>query len=87
MIYACLSSENSDSSAESLQDILRFKKEGRLWYDWGGWYEGHDDQDRLRINQFKESFGSQIMITYHGEELLSVKARIFTVVAKLIRRL
>lgn len=68
------------------QDFLRFKAEGRLWYDWGGWYEGREDPDRLRINQFKESFGGEVLRTYDGEALLSRKARLFVRIARLIGR-
>lgn len=68
------------------QDLLRFKAEGRSWYDWGGWYEGQSDQDLLRINQFKESFGGEVLHTYNGEALLSKKARLFARIARLIGR-
>jgi hypothetical protein len=68
------------------QDLLRFKSEGRRWYDWGGWYEGKEDADRLRINQFKESFGGEVLHTYNGEAILSWKARLFVGIARLIGR-
>lgn len=68
------------------QDLMRFKAAGYSWYDWGGWYEGHDDASRLGINQFKESFGGEVLRTYNGEVLLSVKAHMFACVAKLLGR-
>lgn len=68
------------------QDFLRFKAEGRAWYDWGGWYEGKEDPDLLRINQFKESFGGEVLQTYNGEALLSMKARMFARIAQLLGR-
>lgn len=39
------------------KDMLLFKVEGIKSYDLGGWYAGEADQEKLRINQFKESFG------------------------------
>lgn len=68
------------------QDILRFKAEGRSWYDWGGWYEGDENEDLLRINQFKESFGGEVLQTYNGEALISMKARMFARIARLLGR-
>lgn len=38
-------------------DMLFFKAEGKRTYDFGGWYAGSEDQDLLRVNQFKEGFG------------------------------
>lgn len=68
------------------QDLTRFKADGTTWYDWGGWYEGQEDQDRLRINQFKESFGGTALRTYNCEVLRSTKARIFAGIARLLGR-
>ena len=68
------------------QDILRFKAEGRAWYDWGGWYGGDEDEDLLRINQFKESFGGDAIHTYNGEAILSWKAQLFVRIARLLGR-
>ena len=68
------------------QDMVRYKVAGYSWYDWGGWYQGREDADRLRINHFKESFGGEILCTYNGEVLLSTKAKVLAFVAKLIGR-
>lgn len=68
------------------QDLLRFKADGRVWYDWGGWYEGKDDPDRLSINQFKESFGGEVLQTFNGEALLSLKAKVFACIAHMLGR-
>jgi len=38
-------------------DILYFKGLGIAFYDFGGWYGGNDDQEKLAINKFKEAFG------------------------------
>ncbi|WLT30174.1 hypothetical protein [Geothrix sp. PMB-07] len=68
------------------RDILRFKAEGKAWYDWGGWYEGKENADLLGINQFKESFGGEPIHTYHGEALLTLRAKVSVWVARLIGR-
>ena len=38
-------------------DILYFKGLGISFYDFGGWYGGTEDQEKLAINKFKEAFG------------------------------
>jgi hypothetical protein len=40
-------------------DILYFKNMGLDYYDFGGWYGGQSDTEKLAINQFKESFGGE----------------------------
>jgi lipid II:glycine glycyltransferase (peptidoglycan interpeptide bridge formation enzyme) len=40
-------------------DILYFKNMGLEYYDFGGWYGGQSDAEKLAINQFKESFGGE----------------------------
>jgi hypothetical protein len=46
-------------------DILAFKEAGLRSYDLGGWYEGDTDQERLKINHFKEEFGGEKVRTYN----------------------
>jgi hypothetical protein len=40
-------------------DILCFKNMDLHYYDFGGWYGGQTDSEKLTINQFKESFGGE----------------------------
>ncbi|MFP3043047.1 hypothetical protein LQZ19_14625 [Treponema primitia] len=40
-------------------DMMYFKSFGVSWYDFGGWYAGHTDKEKLLIGQFKESFGGE----------------------------
>lgn len=47
-------------------DILEFKKLGVQQYDFCGWYSGTEDQELLRINQFKELFSKNIVKEYSG---------------------
>jgi hypothetical protein len=42
------------------RDILRFKEAGLETYDFGGWYMGTTDVDKLKINLFKKEFGGTI---------------------------
>ncbi len=42
------------------QDMLYFKKEGFSLYDWGGIYDGNEDQAQMGIAKFKKSFGGEI---------------------------
>jgi hypothetical protein len=58
-------------------DMLHFKKEGIATYDFGGWYHGSQDEERLRINKFKQQFGGQVVKNYICEEALTLKGRLF----------
>lgn len=42
------------------KDILRLKNAGVETYDFGGWYMGILDQEKLRINAFKKRFGGSV---------------------------
>ena len=59
------------------QDMLHFKAGGISVYDFGGWYAGDSDLERLRINKFKEEFGGQIVKNHICERALTVKAKLF----------
>ena len=59
------------------EDIRRLKAEGISTYDLGGWYEGSQDEERLRINRFKEQFGGQIVRNYICERALTLKGAFF----------
>lgn len=45
-------------------DILFFKKGELLIYDFGGWYKGNSDLEKISINRFKESFGGTMRLEY-----------------------
>lgn len=66
------------------QDMLRFKAAGFKTYDWGGWYSGDEDAALIRINQFKSSFGGVLQLTFSYELLLTRKAKLFALIAKVI---
>ena len=58
------------------ENIIRFKTIGYRTYDFGGWYDGKLDVEKLRINAFKESFGGQRKVCYSAEIFVSTRARI-----------
>ena len=62
-------------------DMLMYKHAGIAIFDQGGWYDGTTDQEKLRINNFKERFGGTIVrnfdchraITRKGARMLQVR--------------
>ena len=66
------------------QDMQRFKAQGISVYDFGGWYHGDSDPERLRINKFKEEFGGEIVKNYICESPLTAKAKLFLRVRRLL---
>lgn len=58
-------------------DILKFKKSDVLQYDFCGWYNGTEDPELLRINQFKELFSKNIVKEYSGVIYNSKILRLF----------
>lgn len=59
------------------QDILRFKNLGVSLYDFGGWYAGNKDQEKLRINQFKEEFGGEVVRLFNCAQGVSLKGKLY----------
>ena len=68
------------------QDMLRFKEAGVIAYDFGGWYAGNSHQDFLRVNRFKEEFGGSVVREFNCRKLITVKARLASVVNRIVRR-
>ena len=48
-------------------DMERFREEGLAIYDFGGWYAGREDIEKLRVNRFKESFGGEAVHEYSAD--------------------
>jgi hypothetical protein len=46
------------------EDILWFRAKGLRLYDFGGWYGGTEDREKLAINRFKEGFGGTRITEY-----------------------
>jgi len=68
------------------QDMLFFKSEGVMVYDFGGWYAGNADKEKISINKFKEEFGGTVVKEYNCEQCMTLKARIVTIAGKLLKR-
>ena len=56
-------------------DIIEFKKEGITICDLGGWYQGTEDVDKLRINAFKEEFGGTVVREYTCLQGITIAGR------------
>jgi hypothetical protein len=54
-------------------NFLRYQAEGLEVFDFGGWYPGSADQERLDINRFKEGFGGKVVREYQCEQILTLK--------------
>lgn len=88
LLYSASISRDRESSAQRALvgranryqhwlDMLRFKAKGLSIYDFGGWYEGSEDQKRLSINRFKEEFGGSIVHNYICERASTFKGSLF----------
>jgi hypothetical protein len=58
------------------RDILRFQQQGLAVYDLGGWYGGAEDQEKLRINTFKENFGGTVIPEFNSEAGVTPRGRL-----------
>jgi hypothetical protein len=65
-------------------DVRRFKAGGLRVYDFGGWYGGDSDAEKLSINRFKAEFGGRIVQTFDCERGVSPRGVLF-VEAKRLR--
>lgn len=59
------------------QDMLAFKVKGIQEYDFGGWYAGAEDEEKLRINKFKEGFGGVPRCEYEATLPLTLVGRLY----------
>jgi hypothetical protein len=58
------------------RDFLRFKEMGAELFDFGGYYVGNSDAEKLRINRFKASFGGEVRTEFNCEECITLKGRL-----------
>jgi lipid II:glycine glycyltransferase (peptidoglycan interpeptide bridge formation enzyme) len=65
------------------QDILYFKQQGINIYDFGGWYNGKSDKEKISINRFKEGFGGKIIKGYNYQYGLTIKGKMYLLVKKI----
>ena len=55
------------------RDILRFKEAGADLFDFGGYYTGNTDVEKLNINSFKTGFGGETRTEFNCEECVTLK--------------
>jgi hypothetical protein len=67
-------------------DLLRYKDAGVPLFDFGGWYNGRDDDELLRINAFKEEFGGRVVSEFHCAVPASVRGRMVLFARRLRNR-
>ena len=58
------------------RDMCALREVGVATYDLGGWYGGHNDQEKLRINAFKEGFGGTPTVEFGWVVGISVTGRL-----------
>jgi hypothetical protein len=68
------------------EDILYFKDMGLGYYDFGGWYGGDTDREKLAINQFKETFGGEKRREYSYMLPLSGAGKIALTIQRILKR-
>ncbi|MEA5512456.1 hypothetical protein [Nodularia sp. UHCC 0506] len=68
------------------QDILRFKKSGIPIYDFGGWYIGNKDEEKLRINEFKQKFGGEIVNNFNCIRGITIKGKLYLALQNMYKK-
>lgn len=58
------------------RDMLRFKAGGVRIFDFGGYYTGSEDEEKLRINAFKEEFGGTVRHEFNCEIAQTLKGKL-----------
>ncbi len=65
------------------EEIKYFKQLGLNRYDWGG---AGKTEDVKHITEFKESFGGTPYIYYNFEDVVGLKAHLFKLLVKILRK-
>ncbi|MDZ8050459.1 MAG: hypothetical protein RMX68_010075 [Aulosira sp. ZfuVER01] len=96
LLHSASLKNDSDTSYQSMlgranlyhhwQDILRFKNAGISKYDFGGWYTGNTDNQKLGINKFKEKFGGEVVKRYNCARPITLKGQLYLSLIKILRR-
>lgn len=58
------------------RDMLRFKEAGAHIFDFGGYYTGTEDEEKLRVNGFKLEFGGEILHEFNCAIGATLKGKI-----------
>lgn len=97
LLHSCSSYRNAEPARKALvgranrfhhwEDMLALRALGIRRYDFGGWYPGQSDQQRLRINKFKEEFGGSVVVNFNAVHAVSLRGRSAIAVRNLWSRL
>jgi hypothetical protein len=68
------------------QDMLAFKAEGALHYDWGGMFADESTPERAGINRFKRSFGGAPALAYECTVPVTLRGRLWLTLRGALRR-
>lgn len=68
-----------------MDDMLYFKDLGIPFYDFGGWYGGSTDSQKLAINRFKEAFGGTRQEEYSFILPVTFKGRVSVMLRAIAR--
>lgn len=60
------------------KDMVALKAANCRTYDFGGWYAGSTDTQKLQINAFKEEFGGKVAREFDGVMALTWRGRAYT---------
>jgi lipid II:glycine glycyltransferase (peptidoglycan interpeptide bridge formation enzyme) len=58
------------------RDMLRFKEAGIRMFDFGGYYIGSEDEEKLRVNGFKAEFGGEIIHEFNCQSAVTIKGKL-----------
>jgi hypothetical protein len=68
------------------KNFLAYKEQGISCFDFGGWYTGTTNIQLLGINQFKKSFGGQVVREFDCQEIRTAKGWAMLTAARLLER-
>lgn len=57
-------------------DIVHFQKTGVPLFDFGGYYRGDDDEQKLRVSSYKADFGGQPRQEFNCEQAITFRGRV-----------
>ncbi len=58
------------------RDILRFRDSKIRTFDFGGYYTGEQDEEKMRVNGFKDEFGGVVINEFNCEMPLTLKGKL-----------
>jgi len=58
------------------RDILRFRDKKIRTFDFGGYYTGSQDEEKVRVNGFKDEFGGSVVNEFNCEKPVTWKGKL-----------